>query len=362
MTASRLIHRDVACRAQGDNRVVRCTLKRLLTSAANNASHRAYSLAHCVRRVRRVPLQQLTMLVTAEGRWVLPDSDEFLAALGDPNPDYDAIGFAIRNLGFVKLQVLDRLVTEIELCPRNVDLRALLAVEKLLDEVGTNLFRIRYLTDDWHSEISASPEHTLARLRELCAPVYEPAQTERFHVDSQNPSTLFDTQVGRETPLGRMAMKWRVAFGNFDPSVMGLASATGLLPMLSIVGHEGNDMRPIVRFIGEGHRWAGSSYRVDGIGQPVEQMPDREYGAWLTNFYESVAASHQPRYDRITAQMEYHGEAGKPRRMVSYERLLLPWRTPSGVLVTSCSVRATNGEGANFSSDISSSRKVPKSS
>jgi hypothetical protein len=74
-------------------------------------------------------VQQLTMLVTADGKWVLPDSEEFLAALGDPEPDYDAVGFAVRNLGFVKYQVIDRLVTEVELHPRNVDLRALLALE-----------------------------------------------------------------------------------------------------------------------------------------------------------------------------------------------------------------------------------------
>ena len=101
-------------------------------------------------------MKSLTMLVTQDGHWVLPGSDEFLAALGDPNPDYDAVGFAVRNLGFIKFQVLDRIVTEIELHPRNVDLRALLALEKLLGEAGTNLFRIKYLDNEWRSEITAS--------------------------------------------------------------------------------------------------------------------------------------------------------------------------------------------------------------
>ena len=116
-------------------------------------------------------MEQLTVLVTSEGRWVLPGSEEFLAALGDPDPDYDAVGFAVRNLGFIKYQILDRLVTEIELHPRNVALPALLAVEHQLEEPPTKLFRIKHLDTEWHSEISASPEHTVARLRELCAPV-----------------------------------------------------------------------------------------------------------------------------------------------------------------------------------------------
>src|SRR5271163_631075 len=147
------------------------------------------------------------MVVTADGKWVLPDSEEFLAALGDPEPDYDAVGFAVRNLGFVKFQVIDRLVTEVELHPRNVGLRALLALERRLGEPGTNLFRIKYLEDGWHSEISASAEHTVARLRELCAPVFEPPPTERFRVEPRDPSVLF-SQARRTEGLGSMAMKW----------------------------------------------------------------------------------------------------------------------------------------------------------
>jgi hypothetical protein len=319
-----------------------------------------------VAAVAEALLQQLTMFVTAEGKRVLPDSEEFLASLGDPDPDYDAGGFAVRNLGFVKFQVLDRLVTEIELHPRNVDVRALHALEGLLAEAGTKLFRIKYLEDSWRSEISSSAEHTMVRLRELCAPVLQLAANERFHIEPQDPSVLFDTQTGRAEALGRMAIKWRVAFGNFDPSVMGLVSHTGLLPLFTIVGFEPRETRPILRFFGEAHRWAGDGYRVNGIGHPVEAMPDKEYGNWLAQFYDSVATKGQPRYDLVTAQMEYQGEAGKPRRAVRYERLLLPWRTPAGeVLVTSCSKLKPAEPAANLrisGSDSSASIKVPKSS
>ena len=283
-------------------------------------------------------MQQLTMLVTAEGKWVLPDSDEFLAALGDPEPDYDAVGFAVRNLGFVRFQVLDRLVTEIELCPRNVDLRALLAVERLLCDAGTNLFRVRWLADEWHSEISASAKHTLTRLRELCAPVFEPVLTDRFRVDPQDPSTLFDTQRGRETALGRLAMKWRVAFGNFDEKVLDIANRNDLLSLMAIVEFDPGDTSPVFRFIGDGHSWAHRQFKIDGIGEKVENMPDREYGHWITEFHRSVASSGQPRLDRCTATIEFHDQADTSRsKAVAYDRLLLPWRTPSGkVLITSC--------------------------
>ena len=40
-------------------------------------------------------MKQLTILITPDGKWVLPDTPDFYAALGDPNPDYDAVAFAV---------------------------------------------------------------------------------------------------------------------------------------------------------------------------------------------------------------------------------------------------------------------------
>ena len=73
---------------------------------------------------RRRTLQRLTMLVTSDAQWVLPDTPEFFEALGDPDPDYDSIAFAVKNLGFIRYQVLERSIVEVELHPRNVELPA----------------------------------------------------------------------------------------------------------------------------------------------------------------------------------------------------------------------------------------------
>ena len=67
-------------------------------------------------------MNRLTMLVSAEGTWMLEDSAEFRAALGDPEPDYDGAGFAVKNLGFIKFQILDNSIIEIDLHPRNVEI------------------------------------------------------------------------------------------------------------------------------------------------------------------------------------------------------------------------------------------------
>jgi hypothetical protein len=309
-------------------------------------------------------VEQLTVLVTSEGRWVLPGSEEFLAAVGDPNPDYDAVGFAVRNLGFIKYQVLDRLVTEIELHPRNVALPALLAVEHQLEEPPTKLFRIKHLDTEWRSEISASAEHTVARLRELCAPppTADPGSTERFRVEPQDPAGLLRDV---DNPLRLLTQKWRASFGQFDSSVIAFAIQHGLLARLMIAGMSGHDNDPVFRFIGAGFPWLDPDYQDKAIGEKLESLPDKNYGAWLSGFYKSVGKSGEPRLDRVTARVKL-GQAQTLTYQTRYDRLLLPWRSATGETFVSLSARkldaATTPSAAGVASANSDAKKSEKSS
>jgi hypothetical protein len=124
-------------------------------------------------------VKRLIMLVTSDGQWVIEDSAEFLAALGDADPDYDAALFAVKNLGFIKFQILDDSLIEIELHPRNVQLPTLLAVQQQLLSSRAKLFRIKYFETSWVSEITSSSERAISRLAELCAPAFAPLSTEK---------------------------------------------------------------------------------------------------------------------------------------------------------------------------------------
>jgi hypothetical protein len=307
-------------------------------------------------------VKRLTMLVTPDGKWVFPKTAEFYAALGDPNPDYDALAFAVKNFGFIKWEMIEHSIIEIELHPRNVELPALLSVQQQLLSAPVRLFRIKYFDTVWHSEIAASVEHTIERLSELCAPVYTPQMSERFLVEPQDFSTVFHDEDSALRPL---AQKWRVSFGQFDPSIIQLALRYELLSRMVIVGVTPRDRDPRWRFIGDGHKWMGN-YQFEGVGQPVANMPDPEYGGWVAEFYKGVAASGQPRFDLVTAMLQYEDEATKPRKPVRYERLLLPWKTPSDeVLITLCS-RVVATEIAWGAADpvpsISENRKLASSS
>jgi hypothetical protein len=288
-------------------------------------------------------VKRLTMLVTSDGQWVLQDSAEFLAALGDPNPDYDAALFAVKNLGFIKFQILDHSIVEIELHPRNVQLPALLAVQQQLLSSQVRLFRIKYFDTAWRSEIMTSSEETISRLSELCAPAFEPPPTDRFLVERRDYSILFNDTT---SPLRFMAQKWRMSLGYFDPSVIPFAIKHQLFSLMAIAGIKARGGDPVFRFIGDGFKWMQNEYQFYGIGERIENLPDKEYGGWLSAFYKSVATSGQPRYDIVTAAIQTDREKKKPY-MTRYERLLLPWKTRSDeIFVTLSSKKLIDMEGA----------------
>ena len=290
------------------------------------------------------------MLVTPDAQWVLPDSPEFFDALGDPEPDYDAIAYAVKNLGFIKFQVLERSIIEVELHPQNVELPALLAVQQELVRSEVRLFRLKFFDTAWRSEISSSREHVVARLSELCAPIFATPPSERFRVELQDITRVFDDETNWLRPL---AQKWRVSFGHFDPTVISLALNHGLLSRLVIAGVKPRTPEPVWRFIGDGHKWIGNEFRLRGIGEKMENMPDKEYGNWVSGYYKTVAASGQPRYDIVTGSIQFEDEDGRPRRWYRYERLMLPWKTPSGeVFVTLCSKPLGSSAGSRSSSSM----------
>jgi hypothetical protein len=276
-------------------------------------------------------VNRLTMLVTPDGRWVIEDSAEFLAALGDPNPDYDAASFAVKNLGFVKFQIIDQSVIEIELHPHTVELPALLAVQQQLLTSTVKLFRIKYFTTSWQSEILSAPDLTVSRLSELCAPRFAPADKDRFLVEPQDYSKLYESGDG---PLHLLAQKWRMSFGHFDPTVISFAIKQQLLSRMMIFGVKPDLSDPVFRFIGDGFRWLETDYQFHGIGERVENQPDKDYGGWVSDFYKSVARSGQPRLDHVTAAIQ---AAPGQRRLFTtrYERLLLPWKTSSDEIFVS---------------------------
>jgi hypothetical protein len=271
-------------------------------------------------------VRQPAVLVTSDGRRVLPEGDQFFAGLAQLAPD--PIAFAIRNLGFVKFQPLDERVTLIELHPGAVGRRALLAAERRIAESGGTLFRLSYLDAGRPSRSALTANDAIGRLRELRAPPAASAVS-RFRVEPQDYANLLRDA---DNPLRLLSQKWCESFGEFGSEVTPFAAKIGVLPRLMIIGLRPRVADPVFRFIGDGHDWLTQWYASSPIGERVEDLPDREYGAWASRYYKSVARSGEPRYDLVTAAL---GRGTETPYRVHYERLMLPWKTSSNeVFVT----------------------------
>jgi len=255
-------------------------------------------------------------------------------SLGDPDPDYDAETFAVKNLGFTKVSVIDHSIIEIELHPRNVTMQAVLAVQQQIQSAGVGLFRIKHFDTDWQSEITSSAEQAMVRLSQLTAPAFVAPLQQRFIVEPKEYSQLLDNE---ENELRFMAQKWRTAFGRFDSTVISFAINHQLLARMLIVGVKPQPADPVWRFIGEAHvSWLDRNHHISVIGDPVANIPDKEYGSWASEFYKDVARTGQPRFDCVNALIQRQPRPYQSR----YERLVLPWRTASDeILLTVCNRR-----------------------
>ena len=226
-------------------------------------------------------MEHLTILVSPEGQWVLPGTSEFFAALGDPDPDYDAVSFAVRNLGFIKFEVIRQSIVEIELHPREcrtsgaargAAAAAVVGSAPVPDQVFRHELAIR--------DLVLGRGDDRAPVRVVPAALHADRAHERFLVEPQDFGLLFEDE---QNAFRVIAQKWRVSFGHFDPNIIPLAMRSQLLPRLAIIGIKPRQRIRCGALSATGMRWMGEEYvaqddRREGrrhSGQGLRRMGQR---------------------------------------------------------------------------------------
>lgn len=291
-----------------------------------------------------------TLLVSPEGAWLRGDGPALHQAIGYPEADFDAVGFAVRNLGYIKLETVEDVLLDVEFHPLHVTRVALDAAQDHLRSAPQRLVRLRYLAEEWRSELAVNAEQAGRRLAELCAPYVVPVvERAPFTVTPLGERRLFDPE--EDSALRLLFQKWRASFQQFDDTVLPFAARRGLAERMLIVGVAPGLEDPVFRYIGAQFWGFGRDFFLRAVGETLRQGPDPRFGEWVSQFYQQVAANRKPRFDRVEARIE-GSERGPDYR---YDRLMLPWDTPSGeVLVTVCSRfldEAREEDGAASSND-----------
>jgi hypothetical protein len=273
-------------------------------------------------------------VISYRGEWLREEDPQLRAEIGFTDPKIDAIGYAVRNLGYLKVSFTDPGMLTIVFHPRNAGAAAVMSAAERIESLGPKRVDLRHLADEgWISESFLNSTAALRRMKTLCRMEAEAPPQDRWYLTPLTPAELLKDDA---SALRLMHQKWRISFGTFNESVFSFALQHGLLGRLILAGTKGTDADMVFRYIGDDFRtFYSEEFRFNAIGNNVVQQPDREYGAWVGAAYKAVADTGVPRFDYIDAYLP--GSSRGP--WIRYERLLLPWKLTTGERLVSISSR-----------------------
>jgi hypothetical protein len=276
----------------------------------------------------------MDFVISPEGSWLSTGSLEAERAIGYEDPDFDATLFAVKNQGFVQVSFDTPASVRIRLHPTTIARGALVSLLQRFSTFGTAAITVSHLTDHWIAEAFDTPAAAYDRITELCSSTLAPVpRNEKYVADEQDLAPIFRDY---DHPLKPLLQKWRISFHRFSDSVIPFTMQHGLVSRLMIIGVKKHAPDPVMRFVGEGFSvMYGEEFPFRAVGEKLANLPDREYGAWASEFYKAVATTGEPRYDLVEAEMPKASRGPHVR----YERLLLPWNTPSGETLVTLSSR-----------------------
>lgn len=269
-----------------------------------------------------VPLRHMNLIPEAPGPVVIDESGTVIpkpdapAHFGYPEPDFDLIGFTVRNMGCVDIER-----GSIRLRPSRVAPRALAGLMRHLGRLPADApVNLRIYEDGW--------------LTVPCRSVDEARHAVLHAVEhGVSPYRGFScTNIGRletTSDLGDVFTCWQDAGQRLNDDVMRYLKRRGVFDRAVVMSEKDGDLcfrfigDGIIRVLGEGGReWAGAV-----IGRPDNGMPDPVYAASVAEGYWKALQSDTPAINVVDAVMNL---ASGDRVRLRYERFIAPIQAANG--------------------------------
>jgi hypothetical protein len=278
-------------------------------------------------------------LIDSAGRVWDPFDEQLLAVLGDADPDYDILAYAVRNLGAVDVNVRDQVAT-LRFRWLTVSRGALASLTRMLITLPVDAVVI-------HSETKLWNEHRFLNTAEAIEWL-EAAQEggsdiskainrqEKSHHLVATPRTL--KSIG-DRPLSRLEeaddhfsfffKKWRLAQKKFSTDITEALVRFGDLDRSVVAREQSSNSTLVFEHVGSRitlYNRSDDAWTFRFSGRPVTEQPDPEYGRYTDRVFRQVLDSAEPRFDHIDAVVS----DGRGAQRFQYDRLLLPWQLNSG--------------------------------
>jgi hypothetical protein len=252
-----------------------------------------------------------------DGEAWLAGSPDFCRHLGDERPNFDAVDYAVRNLGFIEVRWRAGSV-RIACRPELVNPVSLVGLLYLLVDLQPQRILLKLFRDGWHHEIVPGIRQAVEKVEAL-------AQPEKGGLLRRRLAPELIEDAGRSR-FHALLSAWRQCGGVVEALPVPVLKQVGALDRSITVRLAGNGRMAIVAR-GAGFDFYGPSYDARAVGRIFDDQPDRRYGEWLRDTYMHAILSDEPQFDLVDATIDV---APDRCRHFVYERLILPWRDGNG--------------------------------
>jgi hypothetical protein len=247
-------------------------------------------------------------------------SARILKDIDPAHADFDAVDFAVRNLGYVL--IVDRPdFVRVRLRPLLTSSRAVAALYFYLAERSPPRAAIAWFDDAWHDEVCGNAKALIARLTSLLhgstrVPVPEPHIATRRSLD-----TVLNPDGHPFAPLLRAWLK-----GSRD-ELQAVAREYGLWDRANIAERDPDRGDFFFRHVGKAIQVYSPEWGTRAVGRRLSEQPDSAYGRWIEAGCAAADDSRMARCELVHASVAWRG--GEVRRW-RYERLMLPFEAADG--------------------------------
>jgi hypothetical protein len=246
--------------------------------------------------------------------------------LGYPAPDFDLVGYAIRNLDFIALRWRGG-TARLRLAPRPVSHDAFAAAVRLLVDAPAERYLFEIGADASYIELVANLNDAIARLEDFV----EDIATRGGSIVVDEPLSLDRLRHPKRRQLRLLLREWRRREGKLPrKDMLGPFDAAGLRGR-SIMTRVTSSCAQI-EFFGPRLDVYDETWSDRAIGRNLADQPDPAYGENTARGYREVGAAGEPRLELVDALIRAPDRAPQRSR---YERLLLPWTTADGTMFVS---------------------------
>ena len=243
--------------------------------------------------------------------------------------NFDLENYLVRNMGFCRLSEVGRSI-RVTFRPATLGAATLGALFSRLSRGDYIRFVLEILDDEPRYELIVDIEDAAARIIKVGAES-EKVRRPRFFQQPLNIAALQDT---RHRHLRAMFKLWRSSAGVLDAKLRErvLSLRTGRVLLARI-----ERGAVTLEHIGTGYTAISSPDYLASRGKQLKELPDHDYGNWVTDAFLDAVADPVPKLELIEAELN----SGSSPVSIRYDRLILPWTDRGASFVTSCSVIRT---------------------